>query len=269
MESLIFGVTGLVLGIAGAVPTAMLLNDKFSGVRDLRKLLDLGRHHRVEILVTSSSSGISKVGPKDSLMRAKRILVPSGDLAGVAELSVMLSRAYPKKSFIITPSARTRVDRKADNFIVGGPIHNGYTARLVSGTGRSGTKGLEVSIDADRRHIVFGRHELGPDLDLEFKDNLPGVDYGIILLTRVATQGDKGTAKNRVIVTGGLTTYGTHAAAHFAAYQLADYARKHGFLKGPNVFVLVKGDFVNGEPFNIRAIDHIIEAPEDSARGRA
>jgi hypothetical protein len=246
----------------------MLVMDRFSGVRDLRKLLDLGPHKRVEILVTSSGSGISRVGPKDASLRAKRILVPSGDLAGVADLSVMLSRAYPRKTFIITPSARTRVDRNADNFVVGGPIHNEYAARLVRGDDGQGLVGLEVFMDADKRHIVFGRHELGPDLDLGFKDNVPALDYGRILLTRVATQGNKGKGTHRVLVAGGLTTYGTHAAAHFAAYQLASYAKSHGFSKAPNVYVLIKGEFVNGEPYDVRAVDHIIEAPDLSTRGR-
>jgi hypothetical protein len=95
---------------------------------------------------------------------------------------------------------------------------------------------LEVAMDADRRRIIFGRHELGLDLDLNFKENLPALDSGTILLTQVVTQGNRGRASHRELEQGGLTTYGTHAAAHFAAYQLANCAKSLGFSKAANVF---------------------------------
>lgn len=196
---------------------------------------------------------MSKVGPPQKENRALRSLVPSGDFAGVAELSVMLSRAYPSKSFIVTPSTMTPTNPDADNFIIGGPVHNDYAARLVEG--RHSTVGVnsELIFDADKRFIKFGNDEYGPDLDLEFANNVPKVDYGIVMLTRVR----RGSGSCRVLLAAGLTTYGTHAAAHFAAHQLAKYVKRNRLGKSPDVCVLVKAKLVNGIPYHLEAVSHL------------
>lgn len=247
------GLAGVLIGVLGAAPTVILVRERLGGRRPIRRVLCLGAEQQIRILVTSSETSVSSVGPSDEVQRAIRSLVPSGDLAGVAELSVMLARAYPKKSFTVVPSSTTPANPEGDHFVVGGPVHNSYAGRLIES--RRGTAGInaELIFDAEQRYVKFGHSEYGPNLDLGFKSHVPEIDYGIVLLTRVA----RGQSGARVLLVAGLTTYGTHAAAYFAAHQLSAYIRKHRLGKSPNVCVLVRSDFVNGQPYNLEALGHL------------
>jgi hypothetical protein len=244
---------GLILGVWGAVPTVILLRERLWGTRSMRRVLALGSQPRVEIMVTSSTTDVSKVGSPEKQKRALRSLVPSGDIAGVAELSVMLSRAYPTKSFLVTPSTMAPSNPNADNFVIGGPIHNDYARQLVESHRSTAGINAELIFDAQNRYIKFGDVEYGPDLDLLFEGNVPKLDYGIVMLTRV----HRGSGTSRVLLTAGLTTYGTRAAAHFAAHQLGRYAKEHRLGRSPNVCVLVKAVLVNGEPYNLEPVAHL------------
>ena len=248
-----FTVAGLILGFWGAIPTIILIRERVTGTRALRRMLALGSQKQIEILVTSSITNISKVGPSDEARRAIRSLVPSGDLAGVAELSVMLAKAYPGKSFVVKPSTSAPANPNADVFVIGGPIHNSYAATFIEG--RKATAGInsELIFDADHRFIKFGNVEYGPDLDLQFENNVPKLDYGLVMLTRIR----RNLTSSRVLLAAGLTTYGTHAAADFAAHELVSYVRKNRLGRSPNVCVLVKAKIVNGKPFDLEAVAYL------------
>jgi hypothetical protein len=243
-------VAGVAIGALGAAPTVILARDRLGGRRPLRRLLDLGSQRQIRILVTSSATNVSLVGSTDVKKRAIRSLVPSGDLAAVAELSAMLSKAYPKKSFIVVPSSATPTAPEGDHFVVGGPVHNNYAAHLVEGRESTAGNNPELIFDATNRYIKFGHSEYGPNIDLEFTNNIPRVDYGIVMLTRVS----RGSEMVRVLLVAGLTTFGTHAAAYFAAHQMVQYLREQRMSKSPNLCVLIRSDFVNGQPYHLEPL---------------
>ena len=246
-------VLGLILSLWGAVPTAVLFRERVRGARSLRRMLALGPQKKIEFMVTSSRADVSRVGPPQREKRALRSLVPSGDLAGVAELGAMLSRAYPAKSFVVTPTGASFANPEADHFVIGGPVRNDYAARLIESC--QDTAGITSGLifDAGTRFIRFGTKEYGPDLDLDFSNNIPRLDYGIVMLAKV----QRGPRSCRVLLVAGLTTYGTHAAAHFAAHQLVGYLKQNRLSRPPNVCVLIKAKLVNGRPYHLEAIGHL------------
>jgi hypothetical protein len=141
----------------------------------------------------------------------------------------------------------------ADHFVIGGPIHNDYADQLIESRQATAGVNAELIFDANKRYIKFGQAEFGPDLDLELVNNVPKLDYGIVMLTRIR----RGTASYRVLLAAGLTTYGTHAAAHFAAHRLASYIKNQHLGRSANVCVLIKARLVNGEPYDLEAIANI------------
>lgn len=250
-----------ILTVAGAVPTFILMRERLRGRRPLRRLLGLGGSKIVEMMITTSSTEISSVGPDDETQRAVRALVPTGDLAGVAELSVMLANSYPSKTFVLTPSASPRRQPAADMMIIGGPVHNDFAKALIEGSMHTAGVGSEIIFDAPHRYIKFGPDEYGPNLDLKFVDNVPSVDYGLVLLGRIPALG----RAQRVLLVAGLTTYGTHGAAYFAAHELAAYASSQKLGRAPNVVVLVRSTLVNGQPVSVQAERWIMFGPRSGS----
>jgi hypothetical protein len=165
----------------------------------------------------------------------------------------MLARGYPGRPFVITPSAFPQTDRRKDQLLVGGPVHNYYTQTLIYGSRRTAAVNASVIFDADERYIRLGQKEWGPNLDLNFRKNIPERDYAIILLTSISQYG----AHQRVVALGGLTTYGTHAAAQFLAHQLPQFCDDNGMGQVPNICLLVHARIVNGQPYDLRLIDWI------------
>jgi hypothetical protein len=207
---------GFVIGVVGVAPTLAIVLDRLRNVFPVRRVLGLSSKHGTDILVTTSHTGISDVGPREG-PRAKRDLMPSGDLAGVAEICALLSTTYRGRAYVITASARKQDDRRRDQILVGGPVHNRYTSQLICGSMSESSPEAAVVYDADERYIRLGDKEWGPRLDLQFVNDLPQVEYAIVLLTEITRYG----RSQRVIAVGGLTTYGTHAAAHFLVYGLS------------------------------------------------
>lgn len=252
---------GVVLGILGLIPAIVVGAEFARNVLPSRRFLDFRSPHGSEIIVTTSSSGISGIGPSDEAKRAKRDLLPSGDLAGVGEVCGLLGRAYPRRPFVITSSSREQDDRRRDQLLVGGPIHNRYTAQLICGDLRDATGQTAIVFDAARRYVRLGTFEIGPDVDLNFEANLPQTEYAIILLSEVHRYG----GSQRIVAIGGMTTYGTYAAGHFVAHDLAPFARASGLGRRPNVCILIKALLVNGQPYDIRVLHHV---PVDRADAR-
>lgn len=110
--------------------------------------------------------------------------MPFGDLAGVAEISGLLSRIYPRRSSLITSSAREQEDKRRDQVIVGGPIHNQYANQLICGDLSAATPDTSIVFDATNRYVRVGETELGPDLDLNFLSNIPQVEYAVVYFTK-------------------------------------------------------------------------------------
>lgn len=243
---------GFVVGLVGVLPTLAVAVDRVRNVLPVRRALRLTSRLGTDILVTTSYTGISAVGPADG-PRAKRDLMPSGDLAGAAEICALLARTYARRPFVISASARKQADARRDQILVGGPVHNRYTAQLVCGSRVDSSPETVVVFDADDRYVRLGDREWGPGIDLAFEDDLPQRDYAIVLLTEVTRFG----RKQRVIALGGLTTYGTHAAAHFLVHGLAAYVRAQRLGRGPNVCVLVRAAIVNAQPYDVRAVHHV------------
>jgi hypothetical protein len=243
---------GLVVGLVGLVPTVILAREYLRERVPLRRVLDLRSKAGVEFLITTSAAGISSVGPADG-PRAWRELIPSGDLAGVAELFGLMVRVYPGRDLLITPSMRPQGDRRRDQIVVGGPVHNRYTSQLVCGDMTSASSDTPIVFDADRRYIRLGDTELGPDLDLCFEGDVPQLEYCLVLLSSIQRLG----TQQRVIVAAGLTTYGTHAAAHFVAHHLASYCESNGLGRKPNTCILVRSAIANGQPYDLKALHHI------------
>ncbi|HSV64753.1 MAG TPA: hypothetical protein VLJ59_02445 [Mycobacteriales bacterium] len=243
---------GLALGVAGLTPSVVIAVDQMRARLPLRRILQLRSKQGVEILVTTSGSGVSDVGPPEG-PRAKRDLVPSGDLAGVVEICSMLARVYPRKAFVITPSSRTQEDRRRDQILIGGPVHNRYSARIVCGRMSEATPETPIVFDADNRYVKVGDRQLGPGLDLKFDDDIPRTEYSIVILTGIRRYG----TSQRVVITGGMTTYGTHAASHFIAHELARFVASRRLGSAPNVCILLKAALVNGQPYDIDVLHHI------------
>jgi hypothetical protein len=250
---------GLLLGLVGIVPSAYIARDFFGKIMPTRRVLGFHNKDGVEVIVTTSSSGISSVGPDDVTLRAKRDLLPSGDLAGVAELSGLFSRTYPRRTNHITSSSRKQEDKKRDQVIVGGPIHNQYAAQLICGDFTGAEPNTRIVFDATNRFIRVGEVQLGPDLDLQFLSNIPQVEYAIVLLTKVHRYG----RAQRIMCIGGLTTYGTYAAGHFVAHDLSTYARRNKLGASPNVCILIRAGMIKGQPYDVRVLTHILIPPLD------
>jgi hypothetical protein len=68
-----------------------------------------------------------------------------------------------------------------------------------------------------------------------------------VLLTGIRRLG----TSQRVIVMTGMTTYGTHATAHFVAHELAGFVGRQAMRRSPNVAILIKAALVNGQPYDI------------------
>lgn len=243
---------GLILGMVGVLPTLAIVFNRVRNVLPVRRALGLSSKFGTDILVTTSYTGISSVGPAEG-PRAKRDLMPSGDLAGVAEICALLSRAYAGRPYVITASRRKQDDARRDQILVGGPVHNQYTSQLVCGSRTKSSPDTVVVFDADERYIRLGAKEWGPRLDLRFKDDLPQVEYAIVLLTEITRFG----GNQRVIAIGGLTTYGTHAAAHFLVHGLVPYLRSKRLGPRPNVCVLIRAAIVNAQPYDVQAVDYV------------
>lgn len=241
---------GFVVGIVGLAPTIAVGIDRARFRIPHRMSLNFTSPHGVEIIVTTSATGISNVGPADDeSKRALRDLAPSGDLAGVADICAMLSRAYRGRPWVITPSTRAEYDARRDLILVGGPVHNRYASRMISKDRESDD---QIVFDANGRYIRLGEYELGPDIDLEFENNIPGVEYCIIMLSEVRNHG----RNQRVITIGGLTTYGTHAGCHFVATDLPKYVQHEKLGKRPNVCILLKATIVNSQPYDVRPVHY-------------
>jgi hypothetical protein len=250
---------GTTIGIVGLAPTIAVGVDRARFRIPHRQSLNFTSPQGIEIIVTASATGISGVGPADDeSKRALRDLVPAGDLAGVADICTMLSRAYRRRSWVITSSTRVQDDARRDLILVGGPVHNRYTSRMISEDSASTDP---IVFDANRRYIRLGAYELGPGIDLEFENNIPGVEYCIVLLSEVRNHG----RNQRVVAVGGLTTYGTHAGCHFVATDLPKYIQHEDLGKRPNVCILVKATIVNSQPYDVRPVHHV-ELKEPGAR---
>jgi hypothetical protein len=155
--------------------------------------------------------------------------------------------------FVITPSAFKQDDRRRDQILIGGPVHNRYTSQLICGSLDHAHEGNRVVFDADRRYICPGEMEWGPNLDPLFHDNVPTVEYAVVLLTPVSRYG----GRQRVIATGGLTTYGTHAGGHFISHHLVDFAQQHRLGTSPNICILVRAALVGGQPYDLQPVHWI------------
>jgi hypothetical protein len=241
------------MGLLGLLPMMVLLREWVRERLPLRRALQFRAKAGIEVIVTTSHTAVSHVGPADESKRARRALVPSGDLAGVAEITAKLARVYPKRRLVIVPSAKAGEENASEKLIVGGPVHNRWASHVVCATEAEAIDGTEVVFDADRRFIRFGQQVLGPDLDLKFEENVPHVDYALIVLTKVNRFG----SAQRVVVVGGLTTYGTHAAAHFLAHDLTQFLSTIGKRKNPQIAILLKARLANGKPFAVDPVAHI------------
>jgi len=260
LVTIVLGIAGFVIGILGLIPTWILARERLRSRRPIRRVLGFDSPHGIEIIVTTSYTGISKVGPPDQ-PRALRSLIPSGDLAGAAELCAMLARGYPSRPFIITPSAFPQDDRRKDQILVGGPVHNPYTRTLICATRADSDSSTQIVFDADERYIRLGQKEWGPKLDLNFDKNIPQRDYAVILLTRISRFG----IKQRVVAVGGLTTYGTHAAAQFLSHELPQVCGELDQKVSPDLCLLIHARLVNGQPYDLRVL-HWIPVAEIGAR---
>lgn len=243
---------GFVVGVVGLAPTVVVALEFIREQLPLRRALGFRSPDGVELLVTTSATGISGVGPPQG-PRAKRDLIPSGDLAGVAELCSMLARVYPRRPYVITPSSRKQSDGRRDQFVVGGPVHNRYAAQLVCGRMADAGPDTPVVFDADRRFVKIDEQFWGPDLDLRFEEDVPQTEYALVVLTGIRRFG----MSQRVVVAAGLTTYGTHAAAHFVVHELAGVLAGAGLRRRPNVCILIKAALVNGQPYHIDVLAHL------------
>jgi hypothetical protein len=247
------GGVGLATGVIGVAPTLAILGDWAREQLPLHRALGFRSKSGIEIVVTTAHTGISSVGPADESQRAIRSLVPSGDLAGVADISAKLARVYPKRKIVVVPSTRAGDNNSAEKLIVGGPIHNSYASHVICGRSEDATSDTEVVLDANERYIRFGSREFGPRLDLRFEDNVPSLDYAVVILTEITRYGED----QRVVLVGGLTTYGTLCAANFLAHDLTSLLKRIKERKRPQIAILLECQLTNGRPFRVKAIDHI------------
>jgi len=240
---------GFVVGVAGLSPTVVILLDRLRDQVPTRRVLDFRRRNGIDILVTTSFTGISTVGPPDG-PRARRDLVPAGDLAGVVQICALLTRVYPGRPFVITPSSLAQDDPRRDQVLVGGPVHNRYTAQLVCGTMGDASDDTPIVFDANARFVKMRDRTWGPGLDLRFENDLPQVEYAMVLLTSIRRYG----TSQRVVVTTGMTTYGTHAAGHFVAHELTRFLTERRAGRAPAICILVKAALVNGQPYDFTVV---------------
>jgi hypothetical protein len=195
-----------VLGLLGLIPLAVSAREWLLDRRRVRRVLRLQNRGHLDVVVTTNY-----VQPYERGV-AKAYLTAVGEARGIAALSRVLMRHYRKKNVDITVSVDYGGDPKGDVILLGGPLRNRWSRDFLRRLKED--YGVDVEILAEDSRIRIGEFDSGT-FDQELEDDIPKRDLGVVILAPWS-QNDE----HRVVMCGGLSTYGTEAAARFIFVDL-------------------------------------------------
>jgi hypothetical protein len=193
-----------VLGIVGTVPVILALQDVVIGRTIARRLLRFKPKAPIDLVLSTNARDIEADGVAVSLKTAV------GEIWGTAAIAKALGRHYPKKEMRVHLSKQVRNQLDCDLVILGGPLHNETSGDFLTEVNKVYSAG--IALEPEKHRLVVGDHYNCADFDLEENaDHMPRKDVALILIAdNVLAAGS-----SKAILCGGLTTYGTAAAADF------------------------------------------------------
>jgi hypothetical protein len=194
-------VVGLLIGSAGLLPLAREFYAWVLGRMPTRRLLRLGGRTRLDVVVTTNEVQTQEPGVADAYLTAV------GEVRGVAAVSRILSTVYPHKPLRVHISDEYAGNPDGDLLLLGGPRRNRWSRHFVDRFNGEFAAGLVF--DAEACRIAIGAFSV-TSFDLRHVNGVPSRDLGLVILTAWGA-----ARRQRVILCGGLTTYGTEAAARF------------------------------------------------------
>jgi hypothetical protein len=192
---------GLLIGVIGLFPIGREVYGWLVQRMPIRRMLPLGRRTRLDVVVTTNETQKQEPGVADAYLTAV------GEVRGVAAVSRVLSRIYPRKPLNVHISEEYPGNPEGDILLLGGPRRNRWTRHFIDRFNREFDAGLVI--DAENCHIRIGNFHI-KDFDLRHVAGVPSQDIGLVIITAWGAG-----LTQRAIMCGGLTTYGTEAAARF------------------------------------------------------
>ncbi|MCV7286708.1 hypothetical protein H7J87_15375 [Mycolicibacterium wolinskyi] len=210
-------IVGLVCSVLFAPPTLNSAVFHFNRTK-AAKLLRLRRDGGVCVIATTAIPKAEK--DNGGLVGVKRDLVPEGDVLAIAPAIAMLSHFFRRKEILLYTSDHIHTRLNKDMIVLGSPAANRYSARFFEDNSfcERGHFLVDVphgtitcgSVDVVREFNVKPRPSGIPERDFFFIATAPGpYDH------------------HRAWVIGGLTTYGTAAAATILFEELLRWPKSY------------------------------------------
>jgi hypothetical protein len=202
----ILGPVGLLLAV---FPYGALLVRWAATRRPARRFLRLHHERRgVEVIVSTSATRLASPG------EAKTYTTAVGELRAIAVGARTILGLYKRKKVSVFMSDEYQGRLQDDVLLLGGPLRNGFSGRLLDHLNRR-YPSAQLVLDAPSQLIGVGGRTF--EFDQQQEDGVPQEDLALLVLATAPWSNDD---RQRVVLCAGLSTYGTEGAARFLFQQL-------------------------------------------------
>jgi hypothetical protein len=224
----VLGLAGLFLGV---IPYAGLLIRWLATQRPARRFLGLHKDHPIEVIVSTNATRPAAPG------EAKSHTTAVGELRAVAVGARTVLRLYKRKKVSVYMSAEYPGRLQGDVLLLGGPLRNNYSDRLLELVNRR-YPAARLVLDARSRLIgLCGQEQV---FDQRLQSGIPREDLALLVIASSPWSTD---GRQRVVLCAGLTTYGTEGAARFLFQKVLGTSREsvrlRRLLSGPAAAALI------------------------------
>jgi hypothetical protein len=199
---------GIGIGIIGLIPIMQAVLNWLLRRLPTRRLLGFSSGTKLDIVVTTNDTQAQEPGVAEAYLTAV------GEARGVAAVSRVLSRVYQKKPVTVHMSEDYSGNPEGDLLLLGGPRRNRWSRHFFAKFNREFP--VICQLEAEECNLRLGDMAVN-GFDHHHVAGVPVEDIGFVILAPWNISGG-----NRVIFCGGLTTYGTEAAARFIFQDLVN-----------------------------------------------
>lgn len=197
-------ITGLILGILGAIPTVGLSYYWFFKFKPIRRFLSFEDKEALDIVVTTSEITTSAKG--SCVLRATTGI---GQVQGIAAVSQCLGRFYQNKDVSISFSAQIRKRLDQDIVLLGGLAKNQISALFLEKLAKN-YPSLDINFNDNTCSLALGNLRILDGVECD-SNNLPIKDIAIVVVSKNLLSSS--SSFRRAILCAGFTSYGTGASA--------------------------------------------------------
>lgn len=255
----ILAVAGLLVGITS--PAAVVLA-WVAAKHPARRLLRLHRTHPIEVIASTNAIRQAIHG------EARTQLTAVGELRATTIAARTILRHYPHKKISVYLSTEYHGRPQTDLLLLGGPLRNAYTARLLDRLNHQYPT-AQLVLDAPNRVIGVGGYQI--TFDQQVSGGIPRQDLALLVL---ATDTWRSDTRQRIILCCGLSTYGTEGATRYMFQHVLgptpEARRLRRLLSGDAAAALIHVTIEQGTTLHAELYQHTHwTAPSRTANQRA